>query len=283
MADERVVLITGCGGGIGLATAMALAAAGWQVVATVRTGEQQASVAAASTGPSDAKKLDVRQLDVTDEAAVARTVEAIVTDHGQLDAVVNNAGMGHEGTVETDSVANTRAVMDANFFGLVHVAKAAMPHLRASRGRLVAVSSVAGAVGQPFNEAYCAAKHAVDGFCESLAPVAQAQGVQVIVVQPGAVATEFAAKARARAVPDVGEAYAGLLDGYHRFMQGAAAGGQTPAEVAAVIRATLEDPDPGYRVQTSRLARAIIGKSLADLDGRAVQSLTSKWIATGPS
>jgi len=278
MADERVVLVTGCSGGIGLATATALAAAGWCVIATVRTSEQQAAVDARP--PDETRPLDVRRLDVTDEAAVARTVEAIVTDHGRLDAVVNNAGMGHEGTVETDSVANTRAVMDANFFGLVHVAKATMPPLRASRGRLVAVSSVAGAVGQPFNEAYCAAKHAVDGFCESLAPVAQAQGVQVIVVQPGAVATEFAVKARAHAMPDVGEAYAGLLDSYHRFMDGAAAGGQTPAEVAAVIRATLEDPDPGYRVQTSRLARAIIGKSLADLDGRAIQSLTSKWIAT---
>ena len=118
---------------------------------------------------------------------------AVAADHGRIDAVVNNAGAGHLGTIETESVDDVRRVMEVNFFGVVAVTRAAMPHLRASGGRLVTVSSVGGAVGQPFNEAYCAAKFAVEGFMESLVPVAATVGVTVVVIEPGAVASDFVA------------------------------------------------------------------------------------------
>src|SRR5450759_3694717 len=97
--------------------------------------------------------------------------------------------------------------MEVNFFGVVAVTEAAMPHLRASGGRVFTVSSVRGAVGQPFNEASCAAKFAVEGFLESLAPVAATVGVGVAIVEPGAVTTEFVnnvSPASERGLPEAG-------------------------------------------------------------------------------
>lgn len=137
--------------------------------------------------------VEVRALDVTDPASVAAALAGIAADQGRLDAVVNNAGAGHVGTIEQGTVADVRAVMEVNFFGVVEVTRAAMPLLRASGGKLLTVTSVGGVIGQPFNEAYCAAKFAVEGFMESLAPVAATVGVTVSVIEPGAVASEFVA------------------------------------------------------------------------------------------
>ena len=114
---------------------------------------------------------------MTDPASIESCFAHIAPTYGRLDAVLNNAGSGHLGTVETGPIDDVRAVMEVNFFGVVAVTKAAMPLLRESRGRLLTVSSVGGVVGQPFNEAYCAAKFAVEGFMESLTPVAATQGV----------------------------------------------------------------------------------------------------------
>ncbi|MEU7589584.1 SDR family NAD(P)-dependent oxidoreductase [Micromonospora sp. NPDC049230] len=187
----QTVLITGTSTGIGLEIALGCARAGWRTVATMRDVARADRLrdAAATAGVADL--IDVRPLDVTDPDAVTGCVEDVIGAYGRLDAVVNNAGAGHVGTLEQDSVDDVRAVMEVNFFGVLHVSRAALPHLRTSRGRLVTVSSVGGIVGQPFNEAYCAAKFAVEGYLESLAPLAATTGVRVTLVEPGAVASEF--------------------------------------------------------------------------------------------
>ncbi|MCX4587370.1 SDR family NAD(P)-dependent oxidoreductase [Streptomyces sp. NBC_01481] len=266
-------------GAVGLATAVATAKAGWRTVATLRdTGRADAlRKAAADAGV----ELDIRQLDVTDEASVAAAIDGVIGDHGRLDAVINNAGAGHLGTLENETVADGRRVMEVNFFGVLHVSKAALLHLRASGGRLITVTSVGGVVGQPFNEAYCAAKFAVEGYMESLAPVAAKLGVTVSVVEPGAVATEFvnnlgvdpeAAVAAAGPYTDALRAYVDRT--VSQFLSGA----QTPAEVAENVLETLVADRPAFRVQTSDWARAFTGTKLADLDGSAVQGLTGGWV-----
>lgn len=277
--SSKVVLITGTSSGIGLATAVATAKAGWRTVATLRdTGRADAlRKAAADAGV----ELDIRQLDVTDEASVAAAIDGVIGDHGRIDAVINNAGAGHLGTLENETVADVRRVMEVNFFGVLHVSKAALPHLRASGGRLITVTSVGGVVGQPFNEAYCAAKFAVEGYMESLAPVAAKLGVAVSVVEPGAVATEFvnnlgvdpeAAVAAAGPYTDALRAYVDRT--VSQFLSGA----QTPAEAAESVMETLVADRPAFRVQTSDWARAFTGTKLADLDGSAVQGLTGGWV-----
>ncbi|MFD8638420.1 MULTISPECIES: SDR family NAD(P)-dependent oxidoreductase [unclassified Streptomyces] len=276
----RTVLITGTSSGIGLAAAVAAARAGWRTVATLRdTGRADAlRKAAAEAGV----ELDIRQLDVVDEDSVAAAVAGIVADYGRLDAVVNNAGAGHVGTLELESVADVREVMEVNFFGVLNVSKAALPHLRATGGRLITVTSVGGVIGQPFNEAYCAAKFAVEGYMESLAPVAAAVGVAVSVVEPGAVATEFVNNIGIDIDATVAAAgpYADAMRHYidrtvAQFMNGA----QTPAGAAEAVMEALTAETPAFRIQTSEWARGFTGTKLADQDGSAVLGMTNAWVA----
>ena len=141
-----VVLITGTSSGIGLETAIGAAGAGYRTVATLRNpgGDGPLRDAATRAGVD----LDIRPLDVTDEASIRDCVDGVVADFGQLDAVVNNAGAGHIGSIEKVTMEEFRRVMEVNFFGVVAVTKAAMPHLRSARGRVITVSSV-GRGGRP--------------------------------------------------------------------------------------------------------------------------------------
>ena len=270
----KTVLITGTSSGIGLATAVAAARGGWHVIATMRDTARAGALEAAAEEAG--VSLDVRVLDVTDPASV----EACLTGLDQLDALVNNAGAGHVGTLEQESVQDVRAVMEVNFFGVLHVTKAALPLLRASKGRVLTVTSVGGVVGQPFNEAYCAAKFAVEGFMESLAPVAATTGVSVSVVEPGAVASEFVSNA---GVPDnaleQAGPYAPALSAYLERTRNAFASAQTPQDVAAQLVDLLAADRPAFRVLTSDTARGFAGTKLKDLDGAAVQTLTTAWVS----
>ncbi|MDQ2757699.1 MAG: SDR family NAD(P)-dependent oxidoreductase [Actinomycetota bacterium] len=275
------VLITGTSSGIGLATAVATAAAGWTTVATLR--DPGAATALRAAAKAAGVSLDVRALDVTDEGSIARCVQEVVQAHGGLDAVVNNAGAAHVGTVETDDLTQFRACLEVNFFGVVQLTRAVMPHLRATHGRLVTVSSVGGVVGQPFNEAYCAAKFAVEGFMEALAPVAASTGVRVSVVEPGAVASEFISNAGLdpQAMLSDAGAYAPALGAYLTRVTTQFAGSAQPAtEVAATITALLQAADPAFRMQTSQWATDFVANKLNDLDGSAVQSVTTAWVTT---
>jgi NAD(P)-dependent dehydrogenase (short-subunit alcohol dehydrogenase family) len=273
-----VLLVTGASSGIGLATAVAAAKAGFTVVATVRDPDRSTALIAAATAAG--VEVDVRTLDVTDGEAIVRCVEGVLSSYGRLDAVVNNAGAAHVGTVETDSLDAIRATLEVNFFGVVAMSQAAMPHLRASGGRLVTVSSVGGIVGQPFNEAYCAAKFAVEGFMESLAPVAATVGVRVSVVEPGAVASSFVANAGIDPAAMFAAAgpYAPALAGYSAHVAASFANPQSSEAAAAVIVDTLLAANPAFRVQTSDTARSFVSVKLADLTGHAVQGIMSSWV-----
>ncbi|MFE6050436.1 SDR family oxidoreductase [Kitasatospora sp. NPDC056446] len=270
----RTVLITGTSSGIGLATAVTAARAGWHVIATMRdTAKADALLAAADRAGAT---VDVRALDVTDPASV----EACLSGLDRLDALVNNAGAGHVGTLEQEDVQDVRAVMEVNFFGVLHVTRAALPLLRASRGRVLTVTSVGGVIGQPFNEAYCAAKFAVEGFMESLAPVAATVGVSVGVVEPGAVASEFVANVGlAHDAEQQAGPYAPALSAYLARTRDAFANAQTPQDVATRIVEWLTATRPAFRLLTSDAARAFAATKLKDLDGSAVQTLTGGWVA----
>lgn len=277
--SSRTALITGTSSGIGLATTVAAAKAGWRTVATMRDTSRAAALLAALHSEGVTDLVDVRHLNVTDKDSVYACVRGVVADYGRLDAVVNNAGSGHVGTLEQDTLEKVRAVMEVNFFGVLAVTRAALPHLRATNGRIVTVSSVGGVIGQPFNEAYSAAKFAVEGFMESLAPVAAGVGVKVIVIEPGAVASEFVGNTGARSI-DVEAAgpYAPALRAYLHRTDGAFADAQDPADVATSIITALTAESPAFRLQTSDRARAFAGVKIADLDGSAVQATTSAWL-----
>ncbi|NUO97833.1 MAG: SDR family NAD(P)-dependent oxidoreductase [Nonomuraea sp.] len=280
------VLITGTSSGIGLATAVRAARAGLTVVATMRDLGRDGELRAAADRAGVA--LDVRRLDVTDAASAEACVKGVRETYGGLDALVNNAGVANfDPTMEMSTMEALRANFEVNFFGVVAVSRAAMPLLRAARGRLVTVGSVHGVVGQPFNEAYAAAKAAVEGFMESLAPVAAAHGVRVNVVVPGYVPdTQFGI------FPDINRGtiraasgpYAPTFDAYLDWVRGAGweGAGQSSWEVADVVVRTLTGDDPPFRVPAGPWVTEYVARKLADPDGTAVQAMARTWIGAGP-
>jgi NAD(P)-dependent dehydrogenase (short-subunit alcohol dehydrogenase family) len=276
------VLITGTSSGIGLHTAIATAKAGFTTVATMRDLDRSEPLrkAVAEAGVS----LDIRRLDVTDAASINDCVAETVATHGHLTAIVNNAGIANTvPTIEMCDMAAYRANLEVNFFGVVAVTKAALPHLRASRGRIVTIGSTRGLIAQPFNEAYSAAKFAVEGFMESLAPVAEGMGVRVVMVEPGPVLeTSFAANAgvtfdslRADSGP-----YVEVLNPYLEWvMRTAWPGAQPAAEVAAVVLRALTEAEPPLRIPTSDWVREFAARKLVEPEGTAIQALTRSWVS----
>ena len=273
---SKIALITGTSSGIGLDTALALAEAGFYVVATMRNLDQAGPLRQAAAAQGLA--LDIRPLDVQDDASVAACVQGVLQAHGRIDLLVNNAGSGFLGTLEETPMAELRAVMEVNFFGVWRVTQAVFGAMRAARsGRIVSVTSIGGLIGQPFNDAYCAAKFAVEGMMESLAPVAQRVGVQVSLIEPGPVNTEFVAAVQRKAMSAEAspiEAYTPLREAYLAgAKQAFATLGQSGADVARVIVEAATAPVPHLRYATSDLIRGLIGRKYVDTTGDAVLAL----------
>lgn len=264
-----LALVTGTSSGIGLHTAVGLARAGIDVVATVRDTTRADAL---RTAADDAQvALDIRSLDVTD-AAGAR---ALIDDLGTVDILVNNAGRGAVGTLEQLSDEDLQDQLETNYLSVARLTRLVLPGMRErGSGRIVTVTSVGGAVGQPFADAYCGAKFAVEGLMQSLAPVVSPFGIEVSIVEPAAVASSFTDSVhRAPAGP-----YAGLQQAYLDRAAASFANAQ-PAEEAAetVVEAATTDA-PRFRWQTSEAALRFAGLSLGDLTGSRVLDVTSSWV-----
>jgi short-subunit dehydrogenase len=276
----QVTLITGTSTGMGLFTAVELARRGHHVVATMRDTTRGDALrnAAADAGV----ELDVRQLDVTDAENARACVDAVLADHGRIDVLVNNAGRGAVGSAEMLDMEEIRAQLEVNYLGPVQLTKLVLPGMRAAgSGRILTITSVGGAVGQPFADAYCGAKFAVEGFMQSLAPVAERLGVWVSVIEPAAVASEFVANVDR---PDLtGGPYDDLLAAYLQRTAGAFANAQSAVSAAQAIADVATSATYQFRWQTSPAATAFVGMSLADLDGEGVLAATRTWIAAAPS
>ncbi|HSG91507.1 MAG TPA: SDR family NAD(P)-dependent oxidoreductase [Pseudomonadales bacterium] len=186
--DGRVALVTGAGSGIGRATAMALAAAGARVVATeLPGGAGEATVAAIAAAGGHA---EFRPLDVTEEASWQAVVDDVHRVHGQLDVLVNNAGIAIAGPVEAMSLADWRRQNAVNLDGVFLGVRAVLPRMKAAgRGSIVNVSSVAGLRGAANLAGYCASKGGVRLFTRAVALECGASGVRVNSVHPGIIDT----------------------------------------------------------------------------------------------
>lgn len=192
MMESRAwpVLVTGASSGIGLATAVDLAEHGHTVWATVRDLNRRTRLdaAAARRGVS----LHLEALDVTDEASIARVLRLLLDQHGGIAGLVCNAGLQVRGYFETMSDDETRSVFNTNLFGTMAVVRAVLPVMRAARrGRIVIVSSIGGLLGAPALSAYCASKHALEGFGEALSLEVSALGIHVSIVEPAIVPTDI--------------------------------------------------------------------------------------------
>lgn len=276
-----VALITGTSSGMGMYAAVHLAQRGLRVVATMRDprGADRLGAAAAEAGVT----LDVRALDVVDHAAAAELVAALEAEYGSIDVLVNNAGRGMVATAEQLSMEQICDQLEVNYLAPVNLTKLVLPGMRQrGRGTILTVTSVGGAVGQPFADAYCGSKFAVEGFMQSLAVVAERFGVRVGVIEPAAVASDFVVNAERPGTGEGGAAagpYASLLAAYLKRSSGSFASAQTADSAGAAIADAVLADEFRFRWQTSERATAFVGFSLADTDGSAVLDLTRPWIA----
>jgi NAD(P)-dependent dehydrogenase (short-subunit alcohol dehydrogenase family) len=277
MSTQRVALVTGTSTGIGLSAAIGLARGGFRVVATMRdlakADALQKQAAAAGVAVS------LQRLDVQDESSIRACVDSIVKEFGRIDLLVNNAGAGLLGSTEQTSMASLQRTMDINFFGVWRCTQAVLPHMRKARsGRIISVSSIGGLVGQPFNDAYCAAKFAVEGMMESLAPLAKRFGVHISLVEPGPVNTEFVASAvkqnEARADAEIAD-YEPILKAYLAgSRQAFATAGQTGDDIAAVILEAAIAESPHLRYLTSDMIRGVAARKYVDTTGDTIVAMT---------
>ena len=188
-----VAVVTGASSGIGLATAKALAGTGARLVLVARSEARLQAAARDVAGGAEGRHPPLLvPCDVSDPGAVLRMAERVHRDAGAPDIVVNNAGIGHWAPVAELSLERIRAVLEVNFFGAVHCTKAFLPAmLERRRGTLVFVSSGFGALPFPYTAAYCASKHALNGFAGSLRAEVEPAGVRVVLVLPGGTRTAF--------------------------------------------------------------------------------------------
>lgn len=213
---SKIWLVTGSARGLGRSIVEAALAAGHSVLATARDVARLADLQ-----ERHGARLRSFALDVTDGGAAQAAVDFAISAFGRLDVLVNNAGFGRFVPFEQMDAADFRAQIDANFYGVVNLTRAALPAMRAQRsGHIINISSVGGRVGTPGLSAYQAAKWAVGGFTEVLAQEVAPFGVKVIAVEPGGMRTDWGLAARGDAPallpdyePSVG-AILGLLKNY---------------------------------------------------------------------
>lgn len=269
----RVVLITGCSSGIGRATAELLLSRGHTVYATARRQSSVNELADALLRHGD--RAYAARLDVTDPDTSSAVVAGILDRHGRIDALVNNAAFAQLAAVEELHLDALRRQLEVNLVGALDLIQRVLPAMRANgEGRIINVSSVVAHISTPLMGAYCASKAALNSLSESLRMELAPSGIHVVLVEPGAIATQFranAAKTRAKSPHEGGSHYQSLYDQmlntWRNRGERKAAG---PITVARAIARAVEArrPRTRYRVTTvARLApllRGLIPDRLAD-------------------
>lgn len=179
---DSIALVTGASSGIGEATAQRLASAGWKVYGTSRRGVQPGQ-----------RPFAMLPLDVTSDESVGAAVGELMRLEGRIDLLVNNAGFGvAPAAAEESSIEQAKAIFETNFFGLVRMTRAVVPHMRRQgNGRIINIGSVLGFLPMPYGALYAASKHAVEGYSESLDHELRTRGIRVSVIEPAYTRTQF--------------------------------------------------------------------------------------------
>jgi NAD(P)-dependent dehydrogenase (short-subunit alcohol dehydrogenase family) len=261
------VLITGASTGIGRATALRLAAAGWTVFAGVRdpaAGERLlAEAVAGQVIPLTLDVTDAGQIELARARVQEESARAGGSQGGRLDALVNNAGIGVGGPLELVSPEDLRMQFEVNVFGQVAVTRVLLPALRAARGRIVLLSSIGGRVSVPYNGPYAASKHAIEALGDALRGELYSSNIQVSLVEPGSVKTPIWGKAQDTAKgleipPDLQEQYGRVPAAFAKVLTDTERRGVSPERVAATIERALTTRRPRARYLVGRDARGMV-------------------------
>lgn len=208
MNSGKVVLVTGCSSGFGRVISETLARKNYHVFATMRALEGRSANAACELQAAAAREallLRVLELDVTDDASVERAIDAVIQEAGRIDVLINNAGCSLHGLLEASTFEQVQRIFDINFFGVVRMNRAVLPHMRRQgSGLLLHISSMAGRIVIPGLGIYSASKFALEALAEAYHHELASQGIDSVILEPGAYATAISQNVQAAA--DVGRA-----------------------------------------------------------------------------
>jgi len=259
LEPSKAVLITGCSSGIGRATALRLARAGWKVYATARRPETLSELADAGC--------ETLALDVTDEQSMALAVAQIEQAEGAIGVLINNAGYSQSGAIETVPLDAVRRQFETNVFGLVRLTQLVLPKMRAQRwGKIVNVGSMGGKLSFPGGGHYHATKHALEAISDAMRYELAGFGIDVILLEPGLITTEFGETATASMADveiagedpyatfnaTVGAVTKGAYEGPMRLLGGG------PDRVAKAIERALKRSHPPARIKITPSAKVTI-------------------------
>lgn len=251
--SKPVALVTGGSSGIGESTARALLAKGFTVYAVARRVDRMSALSSAG--------VHTFAMDVTDDASMVAGIDRIIEEQGRIDVLVNNAGYGSYGAVEDVPIEEARRQFEVNVFGLARLVQLVTPHMRSRRsGRIINISSIGGKFYEPFGAWYHATKFAVEGFSDSLRMELRPFGIQVVLIEPGPIRTEWNEIARDSLLERSGDgAYAEWARKAHGVMErfDEPERASTPEEVAdKIVKAALAKR-PAARYPVGRGARMI--------------------------
>jgi NAD(P)-dependent dehydrogenase (short-subunit alcohol dehydrogenase family) len=228
-----VILITGASHGIGLASANLLAQRGYTVFGTSRAPEQ-ASVSG----------FELLKLDVCDQQSVEACVQTVLERAGRLDILINNAGIAVGGALEEATMDDAKRLFETNFFGVLRMTNAVLPHMRQRRqGRIINMSSLAGLVGVPYLGLYVASKYALEGYSESLRYELRHFGIHVSLIEPGDLHTALVNEPPSKRLPD----YDGVRERAGAIHDANMLYGPPPDRVARAVLRAAESRSPRLR------------------------------------
>jgi NAD(P)-dependent dehydrogenase (short-subunit alcohol dehydrogenase family) len=264
---QQTVLITGATDGLGRAAALLLAEKGYRVFAAGRSAEKRAELDRLAA--SRKLPLESLELDVCDANSVSGGVQQILEKAGHLDVLINNAGVGLMAVAEELKLDDLRRLYETNIFGLLRVTQAVLPHMRGRKsGRIVMLSSVAGILTPPTYGAYSSSKHAVEALSNALRLELYPFHIEVILIEPGYIMTNFQQTAKAQA-----ESYieGSARSPYAKIYSGAIAGATnsrresktTPEDCARIILHAIQASHPKARYTVTPLAKwAALGRRI---------------------
>jgi NAD(P)-dependent dehydrogenase (short-subunit alcohol dehydrogenase family) len=242
----KIALVTGASSGIGEATAERLVKDGYKVYGTSRRGAQAGK-----------RMFEMLPLDVTSDESVAAAVSEVMGRDGRIDLLVNNAGFGvAPAGAEESSLDQARSIFETNFFGLVRMTRAVVPHMRRQgSGRIINIGSVLGFLPMPYGALYAATKHAVEGYSESLDHELRTRGIRVSVIEPAYTKTPFDANFTEpdAKLDEYREARAGMSKRVNEVMATA----EPPGVVADAVLKAANATHPKIRYAAGRLANRL--------------------------
>jgi NAD(P)-dependent dehydrogenase (short-subunit alcohol dehydrogenase family) len=246
-SNQKVAVVTGTSSGIGLETSLALARSGFRTYATMRNLNKSENIKSVAT--KENLPIHINQLDVTDDISIKNAVQAILSEVGRIDVLVNNAGYALNGAFEDLTIDEIKAQFETNLFGVIRTTQAILPVMRKQQfGIIVNMSSGAGRLGYPGGSAYISTKFAVEGLSESMAYELEPFGIKVVLVEPGVIRTSFAnAMVVAKKSQDPNSPYSQLMQKIASSFEHMMENGSSPDLVAKVVLKAVTSENPSLR------------------------------------